>query len=116
MSNIGGGSSKSKSNAEYFDGQREALSGIFAPGGTFSQLMAGKPNVGFERQQTQGLEQLKQRQAQTGTLNQVLGTRQQSDYLQKSNAAAGDDFLKTLFQFMQPVGQKSTSRAFNFGI
>lgn len=116
MSNVGGGSSSSQSNVEYYRGQRKALADIFEPGGSFDQFMKGKPNAGFERQQTLGLEQLRQRQAANGTLNTPLGTRMQSDYLQKSNSAAGDNFMKTLFQFMQPAGQSSRSSAWNFGV
>jgi hypothetical protein len=116
MSNTGGGSSKSRSDIAWYGGQENALSGIFAPGGTFDQLMQGKPNAGFERQQTQGLEQIKRQQAQAGTLNTPLGTRMQADYLQQSNAAAGDNWLQSLFQFMQPAGQESRSKAWNFGI
>ena len=110
--------SQSKSDVQFYDGQREALGGIFGPGGTFSQFMSGKPNAGFERQQTQGLEQLKARQAQAGLLNTPLGTRQQSDYLQKTTQAGGDDWLKTLFAFMAPAGQKSdaTSRSAGGGV
>ena len=103
--------SKSKSGVQYYGGQEEALAGVFGPGGIFDQFQAGKPNAGFERAQTQGLEQLKQRQAQQGLLSTPLGTRQQSDFLQQTTQAAGDDWLKSLFAFMQPAGQKSKSSA-----
>src|SRR5688572_29258586 len=116
MSNTGGGSSKSNSQVQFYDRQREALGGIFAPGGAFDQLMKGKPNAGFERQQTQGLEQLKRAQTANGLAGTPLGTRQQSDYLQQTTSAAGDKWLESLFAFMQPAGQRSKSSAWNFGI
>ena len=108
--------SSGSGGVQFYDGQRDALGGIFAPGGTFSQFMSGKPNAGFERQQTQGLEQLKASQARSGTLNTPLGTRMQSDYLQKTTQAAGDNWLRDLFQFMQPAGQTSKSKASGVGI
>ena len=110
--------SQSKSDVQFYDGQREALGGIFGPGGTFSQFMSGKPNAGFERGQANALEQLKARQSQAGILNSALGTRQQADLLQQTTQAQGDDWLKTLFSFMAPVGQKSdaTSRSAGGGV
>lgn len=102
--------SRSKSRPEYLPGQRTALSqALFGGlggegGGLFQQLLEGKPNAGFERAQTNALAQLKQSQAQNGTLNTPLGTRMQSDFLQKSTQAAGDDFYKNLSLFMQPGG------------
>lgn len=116
MSNIGGGSSKSRSDIQFYEGQEQALSGVFAPGGVFDRMMKGGPNAGYERQQTQGLEQLRRAQVASGTANTPLGTRAQADYLQKSNEAAGDNFLQSLFQFMQPLGTESRSKAWNFGI
>lgn len=117
MSSVGGSYSHSsgRSGVQYYGGQEGALSGIFAPGGTFSQFMQGKPNAGFERAQTQGLEQLKARQAASGTLNTPLGTRMQSDYLQKTTQAGGDDWLKSLFSFMQPAGTQSHNSSTSFG-
>lgn len=112
----GFGASRSRSNVEWFPGQEEALGGIFGPGGVFEQFQQGKPNAGFERQQTLGLEQLKRQQAAQGTLNTPLGTRQQSDYLQRSTQAAGDNWLRDLFQFMQPAGQQSRSKAWNVSV
>jgi len=112
----GGGSSKSRSQVQWYGGQEQALADIFAPGGTFSQFQAGKPNAGFERAQGNALQQLQRQQAQAGTLNTPLGTRQQSDFLQQSTQAAGDDWLKNLFAFMQPAGQQSKSSAFNFSV
>ena len=111
-----GQTSKSKANAEWFPGQQAALGDIFAPGGVFSQFTQGKPNVGFERQQQNALDQLKQRQAQSGTLNTPLGTRQQSDFLQQTTASAGDAWFDRLFQFMAPAGTKSTSRSAGGGV
>lgn len=111
-----GQTSSSQSNAEWYDGQRDALAGIFSPSGTFAQFQQGKPNAGFERAQANSLEQLKRQQASSGTLNTPLGTRQQSDFLQKSTQAQGDDWMKTLFQFMQPVGTKSVSRSAGGGV
>ena len=120
MGGIGGGFSKShssnSSNVEYYDGQREALGSIFAPGGTFSQFMAGKPNAGFERGQQNGLEMLKERQSAAGLLNTPLGTRQQSDFLQKTTQAAGDDWLTKLFAFMNPAGQSSKGKSDSFSM
>lgn len=103
------GASKESSSGgvAYYPGQFGALEGIFAPGGTYSQFMAGKPNPGFERAQSNALQVLQNKQAQSGVLNTPLGTRQQADFLQRSTQAQGDDWLKTLFAFMQPAGQKS---------
>lgn len=103
------GNKSAKGGVEYYGGQEEALSNIFASGGTFDQFLRGKPNAGFERAQSNALDTLKNQQAASGTLNTPLGTRQQSDFLQKSTQAAGDDWLKNLFAFMQPAGQKSKS-------
>lgn len=108
--------SDGKSGVQYYDGQRDALGQLFAPGGVFSQFMAGKPDAGFERQQTQGLEQLKRAQAANGLSQSPLGTRQIADYLQQSNSAASDNFMKTLFGWMNPAGQKSKSSASGVGI
>ena len=116
MGGIGGGSSSSRSRVQWFPGQEEALSGIFGAGGVFDQFQQGKPNAGFERAQGNALEQLKRQQATSGTLNTPLGTRQQSDFLQQSTQAAGDDWLQNLFAFMQPAGQQSRSKAMNFSI
>jgi hypothetical protein len=116
MSGMGMGGSYSKSKAssgvQYYGGQENALSGIFAPGGVFARFMSGQPNVGYERQQSIGLDQLKRAQAASGTLNTPLGTRQQSDYLAKTTSQAGDQWLQSLFQFMQPAGQQSKSSSF----
>jgi len=108
--------SKGSSGVQYYDGQQEALGALFQPGGAFSRFMSGAPNAGFERAQANGLEQLKQRQAQSGTLNSPLGTRMQSDFLQKTTQAAGDDWMKTLFQWMQPAGQTSKSKGSGGGV
>lgn len=108
-------SSSSKSGVQFYGGQEDALAGIFAPGGTYQQFMQGKPNAGFERAQTNALQQLQRQQAQSGTLNTPLGTRQQSDFLQQSTASAGDKWLETLFQFMQPAGQQSRSKSKSAG-
>lgn len=99
----------SKGGVQYYDGQREALAGIFGENGAYDQFMSGKPNAGFERAQTTALDQLRNQQAASGTLNTPLGTRQQSDFLQKSTQAAGDNWLQSLFTFMQPAGQKNKS-------
>jgi len=115
MSGMGGSFSKSKSRSDsgvqFYDGQQEALGGIFAPGGIFDQFLSGKPNAGFERQQNIGLQQLQRQQAAQGLLNTPLGTRAQDDYLRQTTQMAGDNWLESLFQFMQPAGQKSRSRA-----
>jgi len=120
MGGVGGGFSKSSSRnssgVQFYDGQQAALADIFAPGGAFAQFMGGKPNAGFERAQTQGLEQLRRQQAQSGVLNTPLGTRQQSDYLQQTTQAAGDDWLKTLFAFMQPAGTQSQGKSSSFSM
>lgn len=113
---LGGGSSDSKSSVQWYPGQKDALGGVFGPGGIFDQFQQGKPNAGYERQQAVGLQQLQRTQAANGTLNTPLGTRAQSDYLQKSTSAAGDEWMKTLFAFLQPAGQSSKSHAFNFSV
>lgn len=109
-------SSHGSSGVEWYPGQKNALSGVFGDGGIFDQFLKGRPNAGFERQQTQGLEQLKARMAQNGTLQSPLGTRAVSDYLQKSNASAGDSFMQTLFSFLQPAGQTSKSHSSGGGV
>lgn len=108
--------SAGNSGVQYYGGQEQALSGVFGPGGVFEQFLSGKPNAGYERAQTQGLEQLKRGLAQQGTLNTPLGTRALSDYATKTTQAAGDNFLQSLFAFMQPAGQTSKSRASGVGI
>lgn len=113
---VNASNSASRGGVEYYGGQQEALAGIFAPGGQFSQFLRGKPNAGFDRAQSNALQQLQQQQAASGTLNTPLGTRQQSDFLQKSTQAAGDDWLNNLFKFMQPAGQKSKSSSSSWGI
>lgn len=107
--------SKSSSGVQYYGGQEEALAGIFGPGGYFQQFQQGKPNAGFERAQGNALQQLQRQQAQAGTLNTPLGTRQQADFLTQSTQSAGDDWMKTLFQFMQPAGQSSKSSSKSAG-
>tara|TARA_R110000868_G_scaffold123_2_gene1292 strand:- start:489 stop:866 length:378 start_codon:yes stop_codon:yes gene_type:complete len=104
-------SSRNSSGVQYYGGQEDALSRIFSSGGAFDQFMGGKPNAGFERAQSNSLEQLKRQQSQAGTLNSPLGTRQQSDFLQKTTQAAGDDWLTKLFSFMQPAGTKSEGKS-----
>lgn len=99
--------SRSKSRPEYVPGQRGFITDLFAPGGYFQQTMAGKPNPAQERAQSVGLEQLKRSQAQAGTLNTPLGTRMQSDFVQKSTEGFGDDLFKNLALAMQPGGTSS---------
>jgi hypothetical protein len=116
-----GQTSKSKANAEWYSGQEGALAGVFGEGGIFQDFLGekDKPNAAFERQQTLGLEQLRRQQAAAGTLMTPLGTRGQSDYLQQTTMAAGDNanaWYDRLFQFMQPVGTKSTSRSSGGGV
>lgn len=120
MGGMGGGFSKSSSRnssgVQYYGGQEDALSGIFAPGGVFDQFMGGKPNAGFERAQANSLQQLQRQQASAGTLNTPLGTRQQADFLQKSTQAQGDDWLTKLFGFMQPAGTQSQGKSSSFSM
>jgi len=103
-------STKASSGIQFFPGQASAVaSNVFAPGGVFSQFMAGKPNAGFDRAQNVGLQQLGQRQAQLGMSGQPLATRQNMDFLTKTTQGAGDNFMSTLFNFMQPAGSTSKS-------
>ena len=107
---------RSKSRPDYLPGQRTAISNAFfggadGTGGIFQQLLEGKPNAGFERAQTNALEQLKRQQSTAGTLNTPLGTRQQADFLQRSTQAAGDDYLQNLTQFMAPAGTATRGAA-----
>lgn len=113
---VNASNSSSRGQVQYYGGQEEALAGLFGPGGAFSQFMQGKPNAGFERAQGNALQQLQRQQAQSGTLNTPLGTRQQSDFLQKSTQAAGDDWLNNLFKFMQPAGQSTKSKSSSWGV
>ena len=109
------GKTSDKSGVEYWGGQKGAVSpAVFGAGGIFDQFLKGKPNAGFERAQTNALQQLQGRQAQSGMLNTPLGTRQTSDFLTKSTAAAGDKFYDQLGAFMQPAGAeaKKTSAGF----
>ena len=100
----------SRGGVQFYDGQQDAIgSNIFGSGGIFEQFLQGKPNAGFERAQTQGLEQLKRGLASSGTLNTPLGTRAIADYGQQTTQAAGDNWLQSLFTFMQPAGQKQKS-------
>lgn len=104
----GGGKESSSGGVQWYEGQGEGIAeNVFNRGGIFDQFLKGKPNAGFERAQSNALQSLQNRQAMAGTLNTPLGTRQQSDFLQRSTQAQGDDWLKTLFAFMQPAGQKS---------
>lgn len=114
-----GQTSNSTSRTEYFPGQRGIYTDIFGMngrGGIWDQFLKGKPNAGFERAQAQGLEQLKRGQAQAGMLNTPLGTRQQSDFLQRSTSAGGDNWLQEMFAFMKPSGVKSVSRSAGGGV
>jgi len=109
------GATKSGGSVQFFPGQAEALGpSIFGEGGIFSQFLGGKPNAGFERAQQTGLRQLQQRNSQMGLSQQPLGTRLESDFLQKSTQAAGDNYMSTLFNFMQPAGQKNSSSSAGF--
>jgi hypothetical protein len=72
-------------------------------------MLGGGPDPGFERQQTAGLQQLQRSQAQAGLLNTPLGTRQQADYLTKSNFGAQDNFKSWLELLLRPAGQQSQS-------
>lgn len=108
--------SSSKSGVQFFPGQAEAISPLFAEGGIFSQFLGGKPNAGFDRAQSVGLQQLQQRNAQLGLSQQPLGTRLETDYLAKSNQSAGDNFMSTLFQFMQPAGTQSKGASAGAGV
>lgn len=106
-----GGTAGGNSGMQFFPGQQDAIKdSVFNEGGIFSQFLAGKPNAGFERAQQTGLQQIQQRNSQLGLSQQPLGTRLQTDYLTKSNQAAGDNFMDTLFQFMQPAGSQSKTR------
>jgi hypothetical protein len=96
--------SRSKSRPEYVPGQRQFITELFNQGGYFDQIMAGKPNQVQERAQMNGLEQLKRSQAQAGTLNTPLGTRQQADYAQQSQAGYQDAMFKNLALATQPGG------------
>jgi len=103
---------RSKSGTEFFPGQQDAIGGkIFSPGGIFSQFIKGKPNAGFDRAQVNALAQLRDSQAQAGTLGTPLGTRMQSDFLQKSTQGAGDQFFSQLAGFMQPAGSQNRGAA-----
>lgn len=107
---------RSGSRPNYWLGQFEGVSNSVFGGkdggtGIFQQFLAGKPNAGFDRAQNNALQQLKQQQAASGTLNTPLGTRQQSDFLQKSTQAAGDQFYSQLQNFMQAPGQQSRGAA-----
>ena len=103
--------SSSNSEQEYWGYQKDQIGNkVFANGGIFDQFLAGKPNAGFDRAQTNALDQLKQQQSQAGTLNTPLGTRQQADFLQKSTQGAGDNFYQQLQGFMTtPGGSKAHS-------
>lgn len=116
-----GQTSKSKSNAEWYGGQEAALSGVFGPGGIFADFLGEKngPSAAFERQQALGLEQIRRDNAAQGIGTQPLGTRRLDDYLFKTNMAANDNadaWYQKLFQFMAPVGSKSTSRSSGGGV
>jgi len=103
--------SSSGSGTQYWGNQMESVSdAVFGTGGIFKQFLAGKPNAGFDRAQNNALESLKQQQSQAGTLNTPLGTRMQSDFLQKSTQAAGDNFYQQLQGFMQPAGERSHTK------
>lgn len=103
---------RSSSGTEFFPGQREQIGGkIFSPGGVFSQLLKGKPDAGFDRAQVNALAQLRDSQAQAGTLNTPLGTRMQSDFLQGSTQKAGDNFFQRIAGFMQPAGSQQKGAA-----
>ena len=102
--------SHSGSGSTYWGGQKEAIDGsLFNAGGIYDQFLSGKPNAGFERAQTNALQQLQNQQASNGTLNTPLGTRLQNDFLMKSTSTAGDKFYEQLGQFMQPAGDKAKS-------
>ena len=108
--------SASRSGMSYLPGQQAALGGsVFNPGGIYDQFLQGKPNAGFERAQTSALQQLQAQQAQSGSLNTPLGTRQTSDFLQKSTQASGDKFYEQLATFMQPAGSKNKGATGLFG-
>lgn len=100
------------SGPQFFQGQKqafgEAVFGGKNGGGIFADFLAGKPNAGFDRAQSVGLQQLRQRNSQLGLSQQPLGTRLETDYLTKSNQAAGDNFMSQLFQFGQPAGTSSS--------
>lgn len=113
---VNSSSSASRSNVQFYDGQREALANIFGPNGVFNQFQQGKPNAGFDRAQANALQQLQRQQQASGIANTPLGTRQQADFLQKSTQAAGDDWMSNLFKFMQPAGQQSKSSSSSWGI
>ena len=107
---------RSGSRPNYWLGQYEGVGnavfgGKAGQGGIFQDFLAGKPNAGFDRAQSNALEQLQRQQAQAGTLNTPLGTRQQTDFLQKSTQAAGDQFYSQLQNFMQAPGQQSRGAA-----
>jgi len=109
------GKTTDNSGVAYWGGQKGAISpAVFGSGGIFDQFLAGKPNAGFDRAQSNALQQLQQQQAGSGTLNTPLGTRQQSDFLQGSTQAAGDQFFQQLSQFMQPAGAEAKSKSAGF--
>lgn len=107
---------RSGSRPNYWLGQYENVGNAVFGGknggsGIFQDFLAGKPNAGFDRAQKNALQQLQAQQASSGTLNTPLGTRQQSDFLQKSTASAGDQFYSQLQNFMQAPGQQSRGAA-----
>jgi hypothetical protein len=96
--------SRSKSRPEYVPGQRGFITDLFSDGGYFNQVMAGKPSQAQERAQMNGAEMLKRQQAQAGTANTPLATRQLADYAQQSQGQYQDDLFKNLALAMPPGG------------
>lgn len=109
------GKSTSGSDVKFYRGQQDAVAkDIFGTGGMWDQLISGKPDAAFERGQSNAMDMLQRRQAQSGTLNTPLGTRQQSDFLQKSNMAMQDNQFQKLQSLMQPAGSQSGSKSAGF--
>jgi len=109
------GKSTSGSDVKFYKGQMDAVANdIFSQGGMWDQIISGKPDAAFERGQSNALQALQNKQAQSGTLNTPLGTRMQSDFLQKSNQAMGDNQFQKIQALMQPAGSQSSSQSAGF--
>lgn len=109
------GKSTSGSDVKFYQNQQNKVSGdIFQDGGLWDQIINGKPDAAFERGQSNALQSLQNRQSMSGTLNTPLGTRQQADFLQKSNQAMGDNQFQKIQALMQPAGSQSSSQSAGF--